>query len=330
MFKVTLKGLLIAGAAVVSVGLLPQVQAQEAAWPSKPIKFIVPFPAGGVSDVVSRDIANQLREALGQPVVVENVSGVGGGHALSVIASAPADGYTIGYAQTNNLAINPHLYAKAVLKYDPVKDFTPVATLVKSSLMLIVNASTPYNTLADLIAAGKAKPGTITYGSAGNGTGSHLATELLSSMTGAKYSHIPYKGFAAAETDLMAGHVNFLFTSQMAALSLAKSGKARVLATAGAKRSEREPGIPSVAETLPGYEVDSWSVIVAPAGLPKAITQRLTDEIAKILRKPDVVERLNKQGWDVIYGTPEQSAQLIRKDLARWGPIVKASGLKID
>lgn len=330
MLKTRLNSLLMAGAMAMSVVVMPQVKAQEAPWPSKPIKLIVPFPPGGISDVVSRDIAQQLREALGQAVIVENISGVGGGLGLSTLASAPADGYTLGYAQTNNLAINPHLYSKAVLKYDPLKDFTPVATLVSASIMLTVNPNVPYQTVADLVAAGKTRPGAVTYASAGNGTGSHLAAELLSSLTGAKFTHIPYKGFAAAETDLMAGHVDFLFTSPMAALNMSKSGKARVLATAGAKRMAREPGIPSVAETVSGFEVDSWSAIVGPAGMPKAVTQRLTDEISKILRKPDVVERLNKQGWDIVYGTPEQTAQLIRKDLMRWGPVVKAANLKID
>lgn len=330
MLTTTLQRLAIAGVMVLSVAVSPLAQAQEAPWPSKPIKFIVPFPPGGVSDVTSRDMANQLKEALGQPVVVENVSGVGGGQGLNVIASAPADGYTIGYGQTNNLTMNPHLYSKAVLKYDPVKDFTPVALLVKSATLLIVNPKVPYETLADLIAAGKAKPGAITYGSAGNGTGSHLGAELLASMTGAKFLHVPYKGFAAAQNDLIAGQVDFMFTFPSAALSMAKAGRARVLATAGSKRMDLDPSIPTVAETVPGYEVESWSAIVAPAGLPKAITQRLSDEIAKILRKPEVVERLTKQGWEVAYGTPEQTAQAIRKDLARWGPIVKASGAKID
>lgn len=317
-------------AAALGLGAAQGAWAQDKPWPSKPIRFVIPFPPGGPTDSLSRQIASQLQEALGQTVVTENVAGVGGGLGLAAIASAPADGYTIGYGQTSNLAINPHLYPPSSLKYDPLKDFTPVAMLADAANVLIVNPKEPYKSLAELIQAAKARPGTIAYGSAGNGTGSHLGTELLASMTGTRFLHVPYKGFAAAETDLIAGNISFMFTNPMTALPFAKAGRVRALATAHRQRMDLDPSLPTVAETVPGYEVVSWAAIVAPAGLPKEITQRLTDEIARILRKPDVVERLTKQGWNIAYGTPEQTAQAIRKDLALWGPIVKSSGAKID
>lgn len=324
------KRLVIAGAMALSTGVILHAQAQQTHWPSKTIKFIVPFPAGGPTDALSRLISNQLAEALGQPIVVENLPGAGGTRGLQAVAVSQPNGYTIGLGVTANLAISPHLYPASSLKYDPLKDFTPLAMMVETATVLIVNPKEPYKNLADLLEAGVAKPGTIAYGSAGNGTAPHLATEMLSSMTGAKFSHIPYKGDAAAKTDLIGGNISFMFSLPIDAIPLVKDGKARALATAGRKRLEIESSIPTISETVPGYEVVSWGMVVAPAGLPRAITNRLSEEIAKILRKPEVVERLNRQGWDIAYGTPDQAAQAIRRDLERWGPVVKASGAKID
>lgn len=321
----------IVAAVLSSVLLAPQVQAQERQWPSKPIKFIVPFPAGGPTDTLSRLIGQPLAEALGQPIVVENLPGAGGTRGLQAIASSTPNGYTIGLGVTANLAIGPHLYPASSLKYDSLKDFTPVATMAESATVLVVNPKEPYATLGDLLKAAIAKPGTITYGSPGNGTAPHLAAELLSSATGAKFSHIPYKGDAAAKADLMGGNVSFMFALPIDALPLVKDGKVKALATAGRKRLEVDGiKIPTIGETVPNYEVVSWAMVVGPADLPSAVTQRLSDEVSKILRKPEVVERLTKQGWDIAYATPEQSAQVIRRDLARWGPVVKASGAKID
>ncbi|CAN7781782.1 tripartite tricarboxylate transporter substrate binding protein [Cupriavidus necator] len=330
MLRAMLKRRVVICALALSVGAILQVRAQDAHWPSKPIKFIVPFPAGGPTDALSRLISTQLSDALGQPIVVENVPGVGGGRGLQTIAASQADGYTIGWGQMSNLAINPHLYPTSSLKYDSLKDFTPVALMVEAPNVLIVNPKEPYKSLSDLIKAGRAKPGTIAYGSAGNGTAGHLATELLSSMTGAKFSHIPYKGNAAALTDLIGGNISFMFSLPSDAIPLVKDGRVRALATTDRKRLEIDSRIPTISETVPGYEVVSWGMVVAPAGLPRAITQRLSGEISKILRKPEVIERSAQQGWTIAYGTPEQAAQAIRRDLTRWGPIVKASGAKVE
>lgn len=330
MLSDTVKRWTFALTMALAIGAAPGASAQDKPWPAKPIRFIMPFPAGGPTDALSRLITTHLQEALGQAVVVENVAGVGGGIGLAALASAPPDGYTIGYGQTSNLTINPHLYPPSSLRYDPLKDFSPVALLVEASNVLIVNPKQPYTTLAELVAAGKARPGAISYGSAGNGTGAHLATEMLASATGARFLHIPYKGNAAAHTDLIAGNIDFMMSLPIDAVPLASSGKVRPLATAGRRRLDGLAGVPTIAETVPGFEVVSWAMILGPAGLPREIVQRLSDEIARIMRKPEVVERLTKQGWDIAYGTPDLAAQAIRKDLVRWGPIVKASGAKVD
>ncbi len=331
MSKVMLRRQVIAGVLALSFGAIPQVQAQEAPWPSKPIKFIVSFPAGGPTDVLSRLIAVPLSKALGQPIVVENVSGVGGSLGLTTIAKAQPDGYTIGLGQMSSLTINPHLYPASSLKYDPLKDFTPVAQLVNASNLLVVNPKAPYKSLAELIKDGIAKPGVIAYASGGSGTGSHLATELLSSMTGAKFLHVPYKGNAAATIGVIGGDVTFMFSLAGDAIPQVKDGRIRALATTGRKALEIDGvSIRPLSETVSGYELDNWAVVVAPAKLPRNITNRLSDEISKILRDPEVVEQLTKQGWDTAYGTPEQASQIIRRDLSRWGAIIKASGAKVD
>jgi len=331
MLRAIMKRQVIAGVLALSVGAIPQVQAQEAHWPSKPIKFIVSFPAGGPTDVLSRLIALPLSKALGQPIVVENIPGVGGSLGLTTIAKAQPDGYTIGLGQMSTLTINPHLYPASSLKYDSLKDFTPVAHLVNASNFLVVNPKAPYKSLADLIKVGISKPGEIAYASGGSGTGSHLATELLSSMTGAKFLHVPYKGNAAATLGVIGGDVTFMFSLAGDAIPQVKDGRVRALATTGRKRLEIDGvSIHPVSETVPGFELDNWAVLVAPAKLPRNIANRLSDEISKILRAPEVVEQLTKQGWDASYGTPEQASQIIRRDLSRWESIVKASGAKAE
>ena len=330
MQRARIRAAAAAGAAIAILAVASPAGAQEGPWPARPIRFLVPFPPGGPIDVLSRQIATRLQQALGQPLVVENVAGAGGGRGLAAIAAAPANGYTIGLGQTSNLVFNQHLYPAGSLRYDSVKDFTPIARVVEAANVLCVNPKEPYRSLAELVAAGVAKPGTINYGSAGNGAGNHLATELLASMTGAKFTHVPYKGNAAALTDLLGGNISFMFNLPIDAVPLAREGKVRALGTTGRTRLQLDSSIPTIGESVPGFEVVSWAAVIAPAGLPREITNRLSDEIAKALRAPEMVERLTKQGWEIAYGTPEQAAQTIRNDLVRWGPIVKASGARVD
>jgi tripartite-type tricarboxylate transporter receptor subunit TctC len=319
---------LIGSAIALSVCAPLHAVAQEAAWPTKPIKFLVPFPPGGATDGISRHITAKLQTALGQPVIVENVAGMAGGLAMARLATTPGDGYTIGLAHTGTHAINPHIYSN--LKYDPVKDFTPIARLNEYVNVLVVNAKEPYKTFADLIKAAKEKPGSINFGSAGNGSSNHLSAELLAHMAGVKFTHVPYKGSAPAMNDLLGGNINFMFDLMITSQQHLQSGRLRALATTGRERLKQEPNLPTISETIPGYEVVGWSAVVAPPGVPRAIVNRLTSEIAKILRTPDTIERFTNQGFEVAYSTPEQLAEVIKKDLALWGPIVKSSGAKAD
>jgi len=288
----------------------------------------VPFPPGGNTDTLARMIAPALSTALGTPVVIDNKAGAGGSVGSGLAARAAPDGYTMLGGTISSHAINVSLYAK--LDYDPLKSFEPVAMLGSGPLVLAVNASSPYKTLNDVLAASKAKAGGLSSASPGVGTSPHMALELLSYQSGVKFTHVPYKGNAAALTDLLGGNISFMFNLPIDAVPLAREGKVRALGTTGRTRLQLDSSIPTIGESVPGFEVVSWAAVIAPAGLPREITNRLSDEIAKALRAPEMVERLTKQGWEIAYGTPEQAAQTIRNDLVRWGPIVKASGARVD
>ncbi len=302
--------------------------AQTGTWPSRPIKFIVPFAAGGPSDGVSRHIATRLEKVLGQPFVIENVAGQGGGIGVARIARAEPDGYTIGIVNVGTQAINPAIYPG--LNYDPLNDFASIARIYEFTNVLVVNANKPYKSLDDLIKAARDRPGTITYGSAGIGSSNHLSGEMLSGVIGAKLVHVPYRGSAPAMNDLVAGNVDFMFDVLLTSRPFIDGGQLRALAVTSRERMTQLPNVPMMSETLPGFEVVGWVGMVAPKGVPVPIITRLTTEIEKILREKETLDRFSAWGFDTKYGNPDQLTEAVRKDLALWGPIVRAAGVQLD
>jgi tripartite-type tricarboxylate transporter receptor subunit TctC len=302
------------------------VQAQDK-WPSKPITYIVAFPAGGTSDILARLIAQKLGPALGTTVIVDNKAGAGGSVGSEQVSRAAPDGYTLLGGTVSSHAINVSLYPK--LGYDPVTSFVPIALIGTNPVVLVTRQDSPYKTVADVIAAGKAKK-PMTSASAGNGTSQHLALELLKFKTGIGVDHIPYKGSAPAIQDVMAGQVDMMFDTTVVAGPHIESGKLRALAVTSPKRLSNMPNVPTVAETVPGYEVMSWQAMFAPAGTPKAIQQRLHDEVNKILAQPDVKERLAKLGMEPGQMTTEQFTAFQKAEVAKWAQLVKAANIKIE
>jgi tripartite-type tricarboxylate transporter receptor subunit TctC len=302
--------------------------AQTGGWPSRPVKFIVPFAAGGPSDGVSRHIATRLEKVLGQPIVIENVAGQGGGIGVSRIARAEPDGYTIGLVHVGTQAINPAIYSS--LNYDPLNDFASIARIYEYTNVLVINAGKPYKSLADLIKAAQDRPGTITYGSAGIGSSNHLSGEMLANVIGAKLIHVPYRGSAPAMNDLVAGNIDFMFDVLLTSKPFIDGGQLRALAVTSRERMVQLPNVPMMSETLPGFDVVGWVGTVAPKGVPAPIIARLTSEIEKILQEKETLDRFSAWGFDTKYGNPDQLTEAVRKDLALWGPIVKAAGVRLD
>ena len=299
-----------------------------AEYPEKPIKLIVPFPPAGGTDILSRTVANQLTTANKWTVVVDNRPGAGGNIGVDAVAKSSPDGYTLVMGQTSNLAISPTLYSS--LPYDPVKDLEPIALVGSGPIAIVVKADSPYKTLGDLIAAAKAKPGTISMATPGNGTVAHLAGVRLQKATGASFEHIPYKGASAAIPDLLGGNVDFYLSSVPTLQAQVASGKLRALAVTSVKRSPVFPTVPTVAETVKGFEANTWFGILAPARTPKPVIAKLNAEINKVLKDPAVRAAIEKEGGEVLGGTPEQFASLIKTDLTTWGALVKESGAKVD
>ncbi|TFZ02680.1 tripartite tricarboxylate transporter substrate binding protein [Ramlibacter henchirensis] len=301
------------------------VQAQ--AWPSKPVRLIVPFPAGGGTDLITREVANKLTDS-GYRFVVDNKPGSGGNLGVDAAAKSPADGYTLVMGQTSNLAINPTLYSK--LPYDPVKDLAPVSLVASAPLVIVVGADSPYKSLADIVSGARAKPGSINYATSGNGTVAHLAAESFQRTADVKLTHVPYKGAAQGATDVMSGQVQLYVSSIPTLLGHIKSGKMRPIAVTSSKRVDDLPQVPTIAETYKGFEAVTWFGILGPANLPKDVVAKLNADINKVLRDPGVQKKLSDQGADVAGSSPEDFAKLIRDDIARWGQIVKESGAKVD
>ncbi len=299
------------------------------AYPAKPIKLIVPFPAGGGTDIFARTVGQKLADTLKWTVVVDNKPGAGGNLGIDAAAKSAPDGYTLVLGQTSNLAINPSLYSK--LPYDPIKDLVPVALVASAPLAVVVPANSPFKTFADVVAAAKGKPAQITLGTPGNGTVAHLAAELMQKAAGIKLQHVPYKGSAQALTDLMGGQIQIYMSSVPTALSHIKGGRLRAIAVTSEKRSSELPSVPTIAESgFKGFEATTWFGFAAPAGTPEPIVKQLNAEINKVLKAPDVRAKLMSEGGDVLGGTPEQFASLLRTDLVRWGRIVRESGAKLD
>ena len=307
--------------------------AAYAQYPSKPIKWIVPFPPGGPTDSFSRPVAQKLSELMGQPVVVENVPGAGAAIGTERLAKSAPDGYTVALATTGSLAINPHLYGPRI-QYDSLKDFTPLTLAVKYVNVLVINPSVPVNSVHELVEYAKANPGKVTFGSAGNGSSNHLSGEVLKYVTGAPMQHVPYKGSAPALTDVIAGNLTYMFDILVTALPQARSGRVKALAVTSATRSPFAPDIPTMAESgIKGYSEagsDLWFGIIAPAGLPKPVTAKLNAALIQAMRAPDMRQRLSAQAFEPWTSTPEEFARVIRSDHEKWGRIVKASGARVD
>lgn len=298
-------------------------------WPGKPIRIVVPFPAGGGTDIVARDVSHKIATTNKWTFVVDNRPGSGGNVGVDAAAKAPADGYTLVVGQTSNLAINPSLYSK--LPYDPVNDLVPIGMIGSSPMLIVVGANTPYRTLAEVLAAAKAQPGVINYATSGNGTVAHLATELLQRETGVKLTHIPYKGASQGLTDVLSGQVQLYVSSVPTLIGHVKSGKLRPLAVTSAKRTDDLAQVPTVAESgYKGFEAVTWFGLLGPAKLPANIVTTLNSELNKALGAPDLRKKLSEQGLDVATSNPDQFGKLIRTDIAKWGRVVKDSGAKVD
>lgn len=298
-------------------------------YPNKAIRVLVPFPAGGGTDIIARVVTNKLTATLGWSFVVENKPGSGGNLGVDAAAKAPADGYTVALGQTSNLAINPTLYSK--MPYDSVKDLAPVGLVASAPLVMVVAADSPYKTLADVVNASKAKPASINFASPGNGTVAHLASELFQKTAGVKFTHVPYKGSAQAATDLIGGQVQLYMSSVPTLIGHIKNGKMRAIAVTSLKRVDDLAQVPTVAESgYKGFEAVTWFGFVAPAAVPKDIVVRLNAEVNKALQAADVQKKLEDQGADVLGGSPEQFGALIKSDISRWAPIIKESGARLD
>jgi len=309
--------------------LMAHSTASAQAYPSRPIKLIVPFPAGGGTDLIAREVANKVAVANGWSIIIDNKPGSGGNLGVDAAAKSPADGYTLVLGQTSNLAINPTLYAK--LPYNPEKDLTPIVEVASAPLVLVVAAESPYKTLADVVAAAKAKPESLNYASSGSGTVAHLATEMFQKTAAVKFTHVPYKGAAQGSTDLIGGQIQMYMSSVPTLIGYVKNGKMRALAVTSPKRTADLPSVPTVAESgFKGFEAVTWFGVAGPAGLPKDVVARLNGAFNKALQDPEVRKKLASQGADALGGTPEQFAKLIHDDIGRWGKIVKESGAKVD
>lgn len=296
-------------------------------YPDKPVRLVVGFPPGGAADILGRIAAQQLTMSLGEQVVVDNRGGAGGLVATEIMARAAADGYTLLFTSIPHV-INPHLYRK--VNYDAVKDFDAVIQFVAVPLMLASNMSFPAKSVKELVALAKTKPGQINYASAGAGSSSHLAMELFKSTARVDMTHIPYKGTGPLMTDLIAGQVSVTIASAVPLIPQVKAGKLRGLAVTGAKRSGAMPELPTIGETVPGYEVTNWFGILASKGTPRTVIVRINADLNKALKASDLNDLLNAQGADAAGGTPEEFAAIIRKDFAKWGQVVKDSGARVD
>ncbi|QDL38110.1 Bug family tripartite tricarboxylate transporter substrate binding protein [Rhodoferax sediminis] len=298
-------------------------------WPTKPISYIVPFPAGGTTDILGRLIGQKLGAALGTTIVIENRGGAGGSVGSEVAARAAPDGYTLLGGTISSHAINVSLYPK--LGYDPVKSFTPIILIGSNPVVLIVRKDSPFKTLQDVLAAARAKPGTISSASAGNGTSQHMTLELLAYKSGTKFVHVPYKGSGPAIQDLIGGQVDMMFDTTVVAGPYIQSGTLRAIAVSSARRLDSMPNVPTIAESgVPGFEVVSWQGIFAPAGTPKPLVERLHNEIDKILKTPEMQDRLKGLGMQPGNLTADQFAAFQKAEVDKWAQVIKAANLKLE
>lgn len=315
-----------ASAALAAPGLVASAFAQDK-YPSKPITFICPYAAGGGSDQRSRQFGRFISSALGQPVLVDNKAGAGGNIGTDLIAKAKPDGYVIGMGNFAPLSVNPSMFKK--MNFDPAKDLTPIALIERGPLILMVPPNSPFKSVKDIVAAAKAKPGSLSYASGGLGGSHHLSAEMFKSLTGIFITHIPYKGGAPATTDLMGGQVDMMFEQLYSAAPSIRSGKLRALAITSKTRSPLFPDLPTMVEAgVPGFESQNWQGLVGPAGLPPAIVKQLNELVNKALADPTIKEQMLGQGNELGGGTPEQFAAFIKSEAARWGALVKKADIK--
>ncbi|RUR69233.1 tripartite tricarboxylate transporter substrate binding protein [Variovorax guangxiensis] len=309
--------------------LLASGMALAQAYPARPIKLVVPFPPGGGTDIIAREVANKVATSEGWTIVIDNKPGSGGNIGVDAAAKASPDGYTLVLGQTNNLAINPSLYAR--LPYDPVKDLAAVGLVASAPLVVVVSSASPYRKLADVVAAAKAKPTALNYASSGNGTVAHLATEQFQKVAGIQLTHVPYKGASQGLTDLVGGQIQIYVSSVPTLIAQIKSGQLRALAVTSLQRNRDLPDVPTMVEAgYKDFEAVTWFGVAGPAAMPKDAIAKLNTAFNKALATPDVQKKLAAQGAEVLSGPPEKFASLIRTDGVRWGAIVKASGIRLD
>jgi tripartite-type tricarboxylate transporter receptor subunit TctC len=313
--------------ALASFAATPAALAQG--YPAKPVKVVVTFPPGGTPDIYGRIMSAELQKLWGQSVVVENRTGAGGTIGTdSVVKSAP-DGYTLLFAADASITIAPHLYSK--LPYDPVRDLAPIVNVAAGPFVLLANPAFPPNNVKELIALVQRQPGKVSYASSGAGGQQHLAMEYIRTLAGSMdMIHVPYKGFGQGLTDVLANQVPLIFGGITASIQLTKSGKVKALGVTGPRRAKALPDVPAIAETLPGFDITAWYGFMAPAGTPHEIVKKIHDDAVTVIRRPDFLERLDRDGIEPVANTPEEFGAEIKTDLARWGKIVKAAGAKLD
>jgi tripartite-type tricarboxylate transporter receptor subunit TctC len=315
-------------AIVLLLGLFTAIAAWAQDWPAKPVRFIVPYPPGGGTDVIARIMQNRLSEALGQPIVIENRGGAGGAVGTEAAAKSAPDGYTFLFTLSSH-TINPLLYK---LNFDIERDFTPVTLIVSVPQLIAAYPGAPIKSMADVVATAKAHPGKLHFASVGNGTPSHIAGELLKLRTGIDIVHVPYKGGGPAVADTLGGQVWVLIVTMPAAMSHVRAGKLRALAVTTIKRNPGAPEIPTVAEALKirDYEVDSWYAMFAPAKTPAPIVARMQKEIARVIQLPDVKQKLLEQGGDTVGSTPEELDRVVKSELRKWAEVIRDAKIKVD
>ena len=298
-----------------------------AQYPTKPVRVVVTFPPGGTPDIYGRIMAAELSKLWSQSVFVENRTGAGGTIGTDYVAKSAPDGYTLLFAADASITIAPHLYAK--LPYDPVRDFAPITNVTAGPFVLMANPAFPPNNVKELIELVRAQPGKISYASSGTGGQQHLAMESIRTMAGnMDMIHVPYKGFGQGIADVLANQVPLIFGGITASIQLTRSGKLKALGVTGPKRAKALPDVPSIAETLPGFDITAWYGFMAPAGTPREIVKKIHDDSVTIIHRPDFLERLERDGIEPVGNTPEQFAAQIKRDIERWGKIVRAAGVK--
>lgn len=323
----------IASATLLAICVLPAALAQTPspgqAYPNKPIRLVVPYAPGGATDIIGRAAATELSKTLGQPVTVDNRPGAGGNLGSEMVAKSAPDGYTMLVSPSSLHGITPFLYSK--LNYDPNKDLAPAIVLGAFANVLVVNPAVKANSVSELIALIRSQPGKFTYASSGSGSTIHMSGEMFKSMLGLDIVHVPYKGSGPALTDLIGGQVHIMFDNIPSAIVHIRSGKLRALATTGPKRALSLPELPTMIESgLPGYVSTAWFGLALPAGTPKEIVARINADGQKATRAPEFIKRMNDLGYEIVGGTAEQMSTMIQEEVRRWGPVVKASGAKVD